>query len=566
MDKRTIIFLVLSVGVLIAYPSFLRMMGLDLPTAPPPAMEQVADSTDTQAPDTPRAPAPPPAPAVAQAPAAEKSAAAVPVMDIPAQDIVVETDLYRAVFSTQGGVITSWLLKTYLEDDKESPIHLFDPPEKDARYPLEVSVEGNSLFSRAVYRTNRESVTVSGDATDTLTLTRVDPATGAFVTKILTFHGDSYRVDVQMETGGMGDYDVSLGSNFGIRTFEVVTIGFVGTANLVDGDVTREDTDDLEDETISHRGDIDWTVTEDKYFMAALIPETAPQSVNSVAFGSKHVVTGVTLNGPATFTLYAGPKEYTTLKSFGVNLQENIDFGWFMFGTWSFVRLLAEPMFVLLSAIEGMVGNWGIAIILLTLLIKTAFIPLTHKSYKSMRAMQAIQPQVKAIQKKYKDNKEKLSKETMALYREHQINPLGGCFPILLQIPVFIAFFNILYTAIDLRQTPFMGWIVDLSIKDPYYILPVIMGVSMFVQQKIQPTTMDPKQARIMMFLPVLFTFFFMQFPAGLVLYWLFNNLFTIGQQAITVKFLEKRKAVALAAAKTPEPGEKAGKKKKKKK
>jgi YidC/Oxa1 family membrane protein insertase len=208
------------------------------------------------------------------------------------------------------------------------------------------------------------------------------------------------------------------------------------------------------------------------------------------------------------------------------------------------VRLLAEPMFLLLTFIDRMVGNYGVSIILLTLLIKTVFIPLTHKSFKSMRAMQAIQPQIKAIQEKHKGNKEKLSKETMALYKEHQINPLGGCFPIFIQIPFFVSFFNILYTSIELRHAPFMGWITDLSAKDPYYILPVIMGVSMFVQQKIQPSTMDPKQARIMMFLPVIFTFFFMNFPAGLVLYWLFNNLFTIGQQFLTVRVLEKRRPV----------------------
>jgi YidC/Oxa1 family membrane protein insertase len=268
--------------------------------------------------------------------------------------------------------------------------------------------------------------------------------------------------------------------------------------------------------------------------------------VTSRAFGEEHVVTELAVDPatPATYTLYAGPKDYGRLKSLGVNLQENIDFGWFMFGSWSFVRLLAEPMFLLLTFIDRMVGNYGISIILLTLLIKTVFIPLTHKSFKSMRAMQAIQPQIKAIQEKHKGNKEKLSKETMALYKEHQINPLGGCFPIFIQIPFFIAFFNILYTSIELRHAPFMGWITDLSAKDPYYILPVVMGVSMFVQQKIQPSTMDPKQARIMMFLPVIFTFFFMNFPAGLVLYWLFNNLFTIAQQFLTVRVLEKHRPV----------------------
>jgi YidC/Oxa1 family membrane protein insertase len=549
MQKNTLLFLVLSLAVMIAYPSFLKMMGLDTPVAEQPAATEATDTPINQSAAVDTTPQAAPAPAqLTTAPAAQAAPqAAVPAAQSqPARTVVVETDLYRAEFTTQGATVTQWELKEYFEDDHTTRVNLVNLPiGVPTTKPLALGVNGVAGFDSGIWTVNRESLNLSGDQTATLSFSRTDPVTGASVSKSFAFHGDSYVVDMDVTTNGIdADYTVSLGSNFGINEWGTVTIGFVGAANLVDGDVEREDPDDME-QPLVRTGDVTWAVSQNKYFLTGLIPKTPGTAVKTQSFGDKHVVTGLVMADGANsqFTLYAGPKEYYLLKALKVNLQENIDFGWFMFGTWSFVRILAEPMFILLTAINGYAGNFGVSIVLLTLLIKTVFIPLTHKSYKSMRAMQAIQPQIKTIQKKYKDNKEKLSRETMALYKEHQINPLGGCFPIFVQIPFFIAFFNILYTAIELRQTPFMGWIFDLSAKDPYYVLPIIMGISMFVQQKIQPSTMDPKQARLMLFLPVVFTFFFLNFPAGLVLYWLFNNLFTITQQFITIRFLTKKPA-----------------------
>jgi len=559
MDKRTLLFLVLSVVILLTYPVFLRMTGLELPGGKAPEQQAAAPPAEGTAPAAPAATPAPQAPTATPAPAPMvPMPAPAPVAAGPAREIPIETDLYTAVLSTGGGVLTDWELKRYFEDDRATPVRLLQIPEAGAvTYPLAVHVEGAPGFDAGAWHADADAVRLSGGATRTLRLTRTDPATGATLVKTLVFHGDDYTVDVSLDaTAATGPVTLSLGSNFGIRNWGKLRIGFEGVANLVDGDVHREHADDLTPTPTTREGEVSWTVTEGKYFIAALIPQTPPRAVVSSAPAPNHVVTGLVADPGTTqqYTLYAGPKDYKRLKAFDVNLQENIDFGWFMFGSWSFVRLLAEPMFVLLTAIDGLAGNYGISIILLTLLIKTVFIPLTHKSYRSMKAMQAIQPQVKTLQEKYKNNKEKLSKETMALYREHKINPLGGCLPIFVQIPFFIAFFNILYTSIELRHAPFLGWITDLSAKDPYYILPIIMGVSMFVQQKIQPTTMDPKQARIMMFLPVIFTFFFMNFPAGLVLYWLFNNLFTITQQFITVKFLTKHPLPA-----TPAPARRKG-------
>ena len=212
------------------------------------------------------------------------------------------------------------------------------------------------------------------------------------------------------------------------------------------------------------------------------------------------------------------------------------------------VRAVAKPIFSVLRSINGYTHNYGVTIILLTVAIKLLFIPLQYKSYKSMKQMQEIQPKVLALQEKFKDDRERLNKELIKVYRDNKVNPVGGCLPMILQMPVFVALFNILYMTIDLRQAPLGLWISDLSVQDPYYILPVIMGVSMLIMQKIQPTTMDPAQAKIMLLLPALMTFLFINFPAGLVLYWLTNNVLSIVQQFATDRFIFRNRRPLLAA------------------
>lgn len=250
--------------------------------------------------------------------------------------------------------------------------------------------------------------------------------------------------------------------------------------------------------------------------------------------------------------LYAGPKEYDILKALNVGLEDTIDFGWFVFGSWALVKAVAKPIFYVLRFLYEFTHNYGITIILLTMLIKLMFVPLQYKSYKSMKQMQVIQPKVLAIQNKYKDDRDRLNKELIKLYKDHRVNPVGGCLPMVLQMPVFVALFNILYMTIDLRQAPFMLWIKDLSVQDPYYVLPIIMGATMVIQQKITPTTMDPTQAKIMLFLPVFMTFLFVNFPAGLVLYWLTNNTLTITQQVVTERLFGKKWQVPAADGEVP--------------
>jgi YidC/Oxa1 family membrane protein insertase len=218
-----------------------------------------------------------------------------------------------------------------------------------------------------------------------------------------------------------------------------------------------------------------------------------------------------------------GPKEYDLLISLKTGLEESIEFGWFSF--------LAKPLLVVLNFFQRYLNNYGIAIVLITVIIKVIFYPLSTYSMKSMKEMQKIQPQMAALKGKYKNDKEKQNREMMDLYKRHKINPLSGCLPMVLQIPVFIALYEVLYVAIELRHTPLFLWITDLSAKDPYYVTPVIMGVTMFIQQKMTPTTIDPTQAKMMLLMPVIFTFMFLSFPSGLVIYWLINNVLSIAQQ-----------------------------------
>ncbi|MEW6332901.1 MAG: YidC/Oxa1 family insertase periplasmic-domain containing protein, partial [Thermodesulfobacteriota bacterium] len=229
-------------------------------------------------------------------------------------------------------------------------------------------------------------------------------------------------------------------------------------------------------------------------------------------------------SGVFQYSLYLGPKDYTLLKAMDIGLENAIDFG-------DWLKWLAMPLLIALKFLYGYVHNYGIAIIILTILIKLIFWPLGNKSYRSMKEMQKLQPKMAALREKYKDDKTKLSQESMALYKSHKVNPLGGCLPMIVQIPVFFGLYKALLYAIELRHSPLFWWIQDLSEKDPYYITPIVMGATMFIQQKMTPTGADPLQAKIMLFMPVIFTFMFLTFPSGLVIYWLFNNVISIGQQ-----------------------------------
>jgi len=229
--------------------------------------------------------------------------------------------------------------------------------------------------------------------------------------------------------------------------------------------------------------------------------------------------------------IYAGPKIQKDLEAAAPGLELTVDYG--------YLTIIAQPLFWLLQYIHGVVGNWGWSIIILTIMIKAVFFKLSETSYRSMANMRRMQPRIQALREKFAHDKQKMNQAMMDLYKKEKINPMGGCLPIVVQIPVFIALYWMLLESVELRQAPFIFWIEDLSTKDPFYVLPVLMGISMFIQQRLNPAPPDPIQAKVMMALPLVFTVFFLWFPSGLVVYWLVNNILSIAQQWVITRRVE---------------------------
>jgi len=358
------------------------------------------------------------------------------------------------------------------------------------------------------------------------------------IEKIFTFYPDRYAIDLEVRTFNLNAVPLSQNASINWNQYadpkeETDSWSHKGPVAFVAKDIERIDVKKIEGGKLLGPN-VTWGGFESKYFIAAVIPQNPTLTSLAVAKDGRDMVS-VSLQGPKIlvpggqadsfiYTLFIGPKDYSILKVQNVHLENAIDFG-------SWLKWLAMPLLILLKWLYQYVHNYGIAIIILTILIKLIFWPLGNKSYESMKKMQKLQPKMKELQEKYKGDRQKLSQETMALYRTHKINPMSGCLPMLIQIPVFFGLYKTLLYAIELRHSPFFWWIQDLSEKDPYYITPIIMGGTMWLQQKMTPVGGDPMQQKVMLWMPVIFTFLFLSFPSGLVIYWLFNNIISIGQQ-----------------------------------
>ena len=569
MEKRIILFLVISLVIILGYDKLLKELGIipeplpaeqqrfDMPATPGTTHETVtADSGG-------------------KVQAGEKGEIGTDIVPRIETLEEIETSLYRASLTNRGAQIKSWKLKHYLtqDGDESEPIE-FVYPEGHFAGPLSVQVpdpDVTKALKSAVYEVSRDFESLSStNPTGTLTYTLRDEELGVAVKKELTFHDDSYVVDVVIKTEGLKDgVEVLLGTNFGVVEWGQGFIGALGPAWMI-GETLEKENPEPE---LRKTGDLRWAALQDKYFITVMIPEVA-RGVFAKAEAEFVVTAGVDFSTTGeedhiAFRLYAGPKQFDAMRALGHGLEDTIDFGWFIYGSWDIVRAVAKPLFYVLRWIYDYTQNYGVAIILLTCGIKLLFVPLQYKSYKSMQGMQKVQPKVQALQQKLKDDRERLNRELIKLYKENKVNPVGGCLPMFLQMPAFISLFNILYMTVDLRQAPFFLWISDLSVPDPFYVLPVLMGASMVLQQKMMPTTMDPTQAKMMLLLPVFLTFLFLTFPAGLVLYWLTNNVLTITQQVVTDRFILRKPPptqspldAQTATAETPE--ESSGPKKKK--
>lgn len=329
----------------------------------------------------------------------------------------------------------------------------------------------------------------------------------------------------------------SVSTGFGMQPF-------VGAATTTDEkNYDKLSFDDIADETLKHSTQGGWVAMVQHYFLTAWIP---PQDATNqyelrqensdglyyLQFTSPAFSVAPNSRGETSFQFYAGPKDIRTLEEISPYLDLTVDY--------SFLWWIAKPLFYILDWIHDHVGNWGLAIILLTVLIKIVFFYPSATSYRSMAKMRKIQPKMAELKERYGDDRQRFSTEMMKLYRKEKVNPLSGCLPILIQMPVFLALYWVLMESVELRQAPFFLWIDDLSVKDPFYVLPLIMGLTMFIQQKLNPTPPDPMQAKIMQMMPVFFTFLMLFFPAGLVLYWVVNNTLSITQQYFITRHIEK--------------------------
>jgi YidC/Oxa1 family membrane protein insertase len=487
------------------------------------------------------------------------------------QLIQIKTDVLNVTINPLGGEIVEVSLPAYPADiaDKDIPFVLM---ENNARrvYVAQSGLldsKGKQWEKSQAYSTSQVNYQLD-DASDILTVELSTQLNDVEVKKIFTFQRNNYLIDVQYQIANGSDTqwrgvffaqlkrdrseDPQQGSSMGMQAY----LGPAITTNL--SKYEKISFDDIDDKRLAKTVDGGWVAMLQHYFVAAWVANpdethsvyAKPNKQGEYIVGFHDGKTPLEVAGGETGTvgaqLYVGPKTQYVLADVAENLDLTVDYGWLWW--------IAQPLFAIMNFIEsgyinflgmveidlgGGVGNWGVAIILLTVFIKLCFFKLSATSYRSMANMRKVAPKLAVIREQHADNKEKLGQEMMALYKKEKINPLGGCLPILVQMPVFIALYWVLAESVELRQAPFMLWINDLSAIDPYFVLPLLMGASMFVQMQLNPTPPDPIQARVMKLMPIIFTVFFLFFPSGLVLYWVVNNLLSITQQYVITKQIE---------------------------
>ncbi len=546
--KRALIAIIISMIILIAYQYFV-MPKLS------PEQQQAQETTQTTPTAAPAPSAAPPAAGATPVAAAEPAATAADTAATLAasHDITVDTGLYRAVFSEAGGGLRSFTLKKYRQElAADSPPVELITTKQPARLPLFFSWGVKPEEARVpLLVADHTALTTNGQGDKVLTMQGALPS-GLVITRTLTFSDQDYRIRLAIDVHNTSDHPLTGAPYLSMVNRQPTTPHssrvFTGGAALVDGSLTEVKSKDLAEAPKTLTGSISWAAFETTYFMTGVIP-ASPAGATLLLSGDKaetEVTTVLSQTATAIqpqahqryeYTVFFGPKQLATLKAADHDLAKIVNFGWF--------DIMAKPTLYLLNFLDRYVHNYGWAIILVTIIIKLLFWPISHKGMKSMKTMQKIQPKMAKLREKYKDDQQRLNQEMMKLYQTYKINPLGGCLPMLLQIPVFFALYKVLLQTIELRHAPFMLWITDLSAPDrlmigfhiPYLggipVLTLLMGASMFLQQKMTPTSADPTQAKMMLFLPVVFTFMFLNFASGLVLYWFLNNLLSILQQYI---------------------------------
>lgn len=468
-----------------------------------------------------------------------------------AETFTVNTDLVKATISTQGGDLVGLELLNYKEnDDKDKNFVLFDAKHQ---YYAQSGLIGEGMPShRSVFRRVSGPLDLAAGSDELKVRLETNGPEGVRIAKVLTFKRASYVIDVSWEITNGSAKPLAPHAYFQIQRDNVEPAGgnmmmhtFTGPAVYTDAEKYQKISfGDVADKSakFAKTADNGWLAMVQHYFVSAWVPANGIQREYYMRKqdGTNLIQTGIILPvaeiapGSSTQTsvaLFAGPQEQAALKQVAPGLDLVVDYGW--------LTVIAAPIFWALQFIHGIVGNWGWAIVVLTILIKLAFFPLSAASYKSMAKMRLVTPRLVQLKERYSDDKPRLNQEMMKLYQSEKINPLGGCLPILIQIPVFIALYWVLLGAVEMRDAPWIGWITDLAAPDPWYILPVIMIISMVVQMRLNPTPPDPIQAKVMMAMPFIFGIMFLWFPAGLVLYWVVNNVLSIAQQWQITRMME---------------------------
>ncbi|MDU7785729.1 MAG: membrane protein insertase YidC [Aggregatibacter aphrophilus] len=469
--------------------------------------------------------------------------------------ITLENDVFRLQVNTVGGdVVGSELLKYDAELDSKTPFVLLQNTPQHT-YVAQSGLIGkdgiDTKSGRAVYQVEGSSFKLA-EGQNELVVPFTFQRDGVTYRKVFVLKRGQYDVAVNYEINNQSDKAIEVEPYGQLRHSLVDSSGSVAMPTYTGGAYSSSETNykkysfsDMENANLSINTKAGWVAILQHYFVSAWIPNqdadnqlyTLTDKANNIgSIGYRGPVTVIQPNSTETLTskLWTGPKLQNEMGEVANHLDLTVDYGWAWF--------IAKPLFWLLTFIQKLVHNWGLAIICVTLVVKAILYPLTKAQYTSMAKMRMLQPKLQEMRERFGEDRQRMSQEMMKLYKDEKVNPLGGCLPLLLQMPIFIALYWTFMEAVELRHAPFFGWIQDLSAQDPYYILPILMGASMFLLQKMSPTPVaDPMQQKIMNFMPLIFMVFFLWFPAGLVLYWLVSNLITIIQQQLIYRGLEKK-------------------------
>jgi YidC/Oxa1 family membrane protein insertase len=543
-NQRLILFIALSFVLLLIWQAWMKDYGTP-PSAPSPATGEEPRPVAGGAEDLPSAVSG----ESLSAPLAERR----PMSQ--AKRVRVQTDLLAVEIDTKGGDVRSARLLKYPISAKPDspPFQLLNDSlpnlfivQSGLRTP-----DGAEPTHHVVYTAEQDTYRLGAEDDQIIVTLRWRSPEGVDIAKIYTFRRGSYLVEIEHRIRNNSGADWRARQYQQLQRTEPVKSGqstfiYTYTGGVIYSPEEKYEKikfDHMAEEPLNREITGGWAAMIQHYFLAAWIPpaEGPEQYYSKVVDGSRYVLgmisptTTIADNDSAAFSsrLYIGPKLQDSLANIAPGLELTVDYG--------ILTVLAQPLFWLLENIHKIVGNWGWSIVLLTLLIKLAFFKLSETSYRSMANMRKLTPRLQSLKERYADDKQRLNQAMMELYKKEKINPLGGCLPILVQIPVFIALYWVLLESVEMRQAPFILWWNDLSSPDPYFVLPVLMGITMLIQQRLNPAPMDPVQAKVMMILPVVFTVFFAFFPQGLVLYWVVNNTLSIAQQWAITRRIERK-------------------------